>query len=1279
MAKLKTMCLLLVLALMPAVWSGQISPYLADYLQGMAASEDVEVIVMLSEQADIQSLNYQLKRERATLAERNKRVIEALQDVATSTQPAVAAYLDQLKSRGLVQEYKMMWIANMFFVTANRAGIDAIANMPQVADLDYNYIIEGEKPVEENSSDPPLIAAHEIGLDRINAPAAWALGFTGAGRVVANMDTGVDGTHPALTARFRGDVDGDGDVDESWFDPYSTHWPYPQDSGSHGTHTLGTICGRTESGSDTIGVAIDAQWIAAAPIDRGGGIPGTVQDAIESFEWFVNPDNDPSTQDNPDAVGNSWGISPIYHGYPHCDQTFWIVIDNLEAAGTAVVFSAGNEGSYGANSLRTPADRETTPYNCFSVGSVNGNNTNLPISSFSSRGPTYCTPSGIEAFKPEVVAPGEDVRSSIPGGSYALYDGTSMASPHITGAIGVIRQANPDLDVESIKEILISTAVDLGPVGEDNTYGNGIIDLYEACLVAMSGYGFIEGYVYDEGSNPINGALVIIDGTIRLTHSNDQGYYQIGVPADTSYTLIASFFGHMPDTAVVATYPDTTVSQNFVLNYAPYGVLTGQVTDLDMNPIENAIITVAGTPLSPAYTNEHGYYTFDNIPGGNTYDIEATAVGYGFASGNVFVPVNDTAVLNFALQQLESFEASDGGWQGSGVWEWGVPTSGPNAAYDGNKVWATVLAGNYPSDVDDNLLTPYYLITTPDASLSFFQWFNMESNYDGGNLHVSTDGVNWTLLYPEGTGYPDPDVVGLDQEPGFNGESGGWVQAVFDLSAYQDQSIMFKFRFGTDGSVVRAGWYIDGVVVSGGIPSLPCADMSHESMRAYCEAGDSTSLPMTIGNTGNADLLYSIAAQTDAFASAGGISGYTVNKSMAQESEAEANGQIDESELKKLPDPPFNHGFITDAGGPDDFGYTFKDSEEPDGPVYEWVDISAIGTPVAWSNGTVDDGYTDPIPMGIGFEFYGVVYNSIVISTNGWLSFLPQTNSHLYNENIPDESTPNAIIAVEWDDMDGGTEGQVYYYYDTQNNLFIVSWVDWPYYQYPDGTAPHDFQAILDANDNSITLQYGEIDGDYQADATIGIESETGMVGLGYAYNNSTVTTGMAIKFKYPIFWLTVYPHNGAVAPGETDQVNVKFNAMELVDGNYTGCLIVTCNDPLHPVIEIPCSLTVGPVSVDEFVNVPAAFSLAQNYPNPFNPKTVMAFGLPVTGQTTLEVYDIMGRKVKTLVDGVLPAGTHNVVWDGTDNHGTSVASGIYFYKLAHGEKVITRKMMMLK
>jgi hypothetical protein len=260
-------------------------------------------------------------------------------------------------------------------------------------------------------------------------------------------------------------------------DPYLGQNDFPYDSGSHGTHTMGSVCGG--SPGDQIGVAPGALWISAAPIDRGGGIPRTVSDAILSFEWLIDPDGDPETNwDVPAVCSNSWRVT-TGHGYPDCDETFWSYLDACEAAGTVIIFSAGNEGY---NGLGKPPDRATDDYRCFAVAAVDAEDPDWLIADFSSRGPTYCTPNGTEAIKPDIAAPGVSVRSSVPGGGYGSKSGTSMASPHINGVVALMREVNANISVESIKEIIFQTAYDLGDPGEDNDYGWGMVDAYEAVL-----------------------------------------------------------------------------------------------------------------------------------------------------------------------------------------------------------------------------------------------------------------------------------------------------------------------------------------------------------------------------------------------------------------------------------------------------------------------------------------------------------------------------------------------------------------------------------------------------------------------------------------------------------------------------------------------------------------------------------------------------------------------------------------------------------------------------
>jgi bacillopeptidase F len=1253
---------------------------LQDELDQLVTGEYASALVTFVHQADIPSLNQQLKLEHATLAERNRRVIMALQEAATETQPAVVSFLEDLKAHGLVKSYHMFWISNLFRVEATGAGIEAIASRQDLETLYLDFGIENIEPVK---SDPQnLIESVEIGLERINAPAAWAQGWTGSGRVVMNIDTGVDGNHPALASRFRGDVNGNGTYEESWFDPYDTHWPFPQDGGSHGTHTMGTICGRSPSG-DTIGVAIDAQWIAAAAIDRGGGIPRTVADAILSFEWAVDPDGNPNTQDNPDACGNSWGLLTS-HGYPPCDQTFWQVIDNLEAAGTVVVFSAGNEGSAG---LRRPADRGTTPYNCFSIGAVDGNNPNLPIASFSSLGPSNCGPNGETVIKPEVVAPGVNVRSSVPGGNYTTMSGTSMASPHVTGAVGVIRGVNPDLDVDTIKEILMSTSHDLpfsNPNGEDNIYGHGVIDLYEACLAAQAGYGYISGTVVDDSTGVgIGNALIEILNSVRFTHADNDGEYIIGLPAETTYTVRASFFGYLPEEDSIFIMPNDTASLNFSLASAPSGNLHGYVINAeDSTAIEGATMEVADSPLDPVFTNSAGYYFFPAIPGGSTYLIRARASGFGIGEDTVFIPVGGNPELNFALNPFESFENDDAGWVGEGVWEWGQPTSGPGSAYDGTNVWATVLGGQYPNNADDGLVTGFYFIEDQFASLSYYQWYDLESGWDGGNVSISVDGgLTWELIFPDG-GYPDPSVVGLDNDPGFSGNS-DWAQAVFDISAYTDQIVKFRYRFGSDGSVTRDGWYLDAFVVNGGVlmeEGDPALSWTPLSFNVAVQPGNTTNRTLTIGNTGDGFLTYSLTTITGLALNFGGSLSPEIpdpireNPDWGKHIIHEHNGDLftvtydgpkpgsDEGEAN----PPM----ATDFGGPDEFGYMWFDSNEPGGPVFGWVDVSAIGQPLTFT----DDQNQGPFSLGFTMPFYENQFNSIRICSNGWLSFT-STSTTYSNVAIPGSGEPNNLVAPFWDDLNPTLGGTIYFYTNSLDTA-IVQYDDISHYG---GSGVYTFQVILTA-DGNITFQYLSVSGTLNS-STTGIENADGSIGLQVAYNQNYVADNLAVQFRVPVFWLLVDPASGFVLEGESDNITVTFDATELEEGEYLGQIIINSNDANNPTVTAPCTLTVSDVvGIEESdVSIPSSFGLDQNYPNPFNPITDVSFALPVKANVTLVVYDLLGRRVQTLVSGEMDAGYHTVTWNGRDSSGKPVSSGIYFYRIDTGEFSMARKMIMLK
>jgi subtilisin family serine protease len=368
-------------------------------------------------------------------------------------------------------------------VWATKAELLSLAQRADVDLIESNFRATLIEEVDRAYTGSPTLGIGVTNsLRAINADRVWnELGITGAGTIVANLDTGVEGTHPALSARWRGNTE---PASECWRDALGGGTTFPQDSNGHGTHTMGTMCGLGAATGDTVGVAPGAVWIADNAINQGVG-SAFDNDVVDAFQWFANPDGNVNTTDDvPDVVQNSWGIDARFGGgYQDCDARWQTVILNCEAAGVVVTFSAGNEGP-GAQTHRSPANIATTPTTNFSVGAVDAENFGFPypIASFSSRGPSDCDGTSI---KPEVSAPGVSVYSSYVGGGYARLSGTSMAGPHVAGVVALMRQANPNADVQTIKTALMNTARDEGTAGEDNTYGWGVIDAYAAVQAVM--------------------------------------------------------------------------------------------------------------------------------------------------------------------------------------------------------------------------------------------------------------------------------------------------------------------------------------------------------------------------------------------------------------------------------------------------------------------------------------------------------------------------------------------------------------------------------------------------------------------------------------------------------------------------------------------------------------------------------------------------------------------------------------------------------------------------
>jgi hypothetical protein len=154
-------------------------------------------------------------------------------------------------------------------------------------------------------------------------------------------------------------------------------------------------------------------------------------------------------------------------------------------------------------------------------------------------------------------------------------------------------------------------------------------------------------------------------------------------------------------------------------------------------------------------------------------------------------------------------------------------------------------------------------------------------------------------------------------------------------------------------------------------------------------------------------------------------------------------------------------------GGPDMFGYTWRDSDDPGGPMFDWVDLTTIGTPISL---TGDDANQAGVLIGFPFPFYGNMFSTVNVCTNGWLSFT-NTTSDLANDPLPNASAPENLLAVFWDDLNPGATQRLYTYQD--GTRFILQ-----YHQVPrfSSGGPYTFQVILYPS-GRIVCQYLDMQG----------------------------------------------------------------------------------------------------------------------------------------------------------------------------------------------------------
>jgi subtilisin family serine protease len=588
----------------------------ADQRAGVAAGGRQTVWLMLRQQADLGAA-----RGMRDWRARGQMVFERLRGVASQSQGPLR---EILRSQGI--DHQAFWIVNALRITADPALVRLLGQLPEVASVHPDRTVS--LPPRLEGSEEAKARPIQWGLENIGAPAVWdKFGFRGQGIVVASIDTGVDFEHPALRRQYRGTrPDGTFDHNYSWYDPArvcGNPSPAPCDNAGHGTHTMGIIVGDEEDelAPNHIGVAPRARWIAAKGCESGDC---SLASLMRAGEWMVAPTDlngaNPRPDMRPHIVNNSWSAGA------GDDVFFRNIVKAWVAAGIFPAFASGNDGP-GCSSADSPADYSES----YAVGAYDSSN---QIASFSSRGNT-----SLGGVKPNISAPGVNIRSSIPGGLYGVSNGTSMATPHVSGTIALLWSAAPSLlgDVAATRALLDQTAIDTedlscgGTAQNNNVFGEGRLDAFAAVnLAPRAPTGKLEGMIrasVDGHTLALPTARLRAQGPAdRTTAVDASGAFGLVLPAGR-YTVTASAFGFLPETVgeVVVVDEESTVS-NFVLQPAPTHAVRGVIRQTDGRPLAGARVLLEGTPLLAAVTDSAGAYTLTGVPPG-AYQLSASRGG----------------------------------------------------------------------------------------------------------------------------------------------------------------------------------------------------------------------------------------------------------------------------------------------------------------------------------------------------------------------------------------------------------------------------------------------------------------------------------------------------------------------------------------------------------------------------------------------------------------------------------------------------------------------------
>jgi subtilisin family serine protease len=419
-------------------------------------------------------------------------------------------------------------------------------------------------------------------------------------------------------------------------------------------------------------------------------------------------------------------------------------------------------------------------------------------------------------------------------------------------------------------------------------------------------------------------------------------------------------------------------------------------------------------------------------------------------------------------------------------------------------------------------------------------------------------------LTVSGLGATDPSLIVEDPPAGIAAPQGSFVVAPYTSRLMNVRWVPLsagplsaQVRVHTDDPLTP----VTTISVTGDSIVPPAAILVPSSVAESVLTGDALTRTLDFENQGGSDLTFGTSIR------AAGTSGVTVYPEVALDKDQE--------------DP---RPGILGSGGPDLFGYTWRDSDDPNGPVFSWFDITSIGEPIFSLDG--DDESSDPLEIGFPFPFYGNTFTMVRATTNGWLSFTSFI-SDPFNDPLPSSASAENLIAVFFDDLDFRGARRATYYGD--GSVFVVQWTN---VDRRTAGSRLTFQVILYPN-GRIVMQYLTMSGVLDS-ATIGIQNASVNDGLTVAFNSAYVHNNMAVEFRRPFEFLSVHPSSGTIPPDGSLDLDLRLDATTVSPGDYEAVLDLTTNDPARGLISVPVTLHV--VGIPDIEVEPGALAFPETF-----------------------------------------------------------------------------------